>query len=67
MQMLECPFFQALISSHSLLFLTSVVARIRGLRMTAVRATLDSFPLPFIRLYSALRSGLCRMATRAGM
>lgn len=38
-----------------------------SLRMMAVMATLAGFPAPTSWVYLAFRSGLKRMATRAGM
>ena len=47
--------------------LTSAFAVSISLRMSATRATLAGFPAARSAVYLALRSGLNRMATRAGM
>jgi len=58
---------QALFFSHSRSSRISVLTRMISLRIRATRATFAGFPALMRSVYLALRSGLCRMATRAGM
>ena len=46
---------------------TSVLARTRSFRITAVRATFGGFPFPTSASYLRLRLGFCWTATSAGM
>src|SRR3984957_15133869 len=60
-------FDQADFGAHLRLALRRALARTISFRMIAIKATLAGFPASTSWRYFALRSGLNRVATRAGM